>query len=327
MKKNKLTFLLAEVFLIVLAAFFVHRIFQEDVPQKRVAVILQNSGDTRWDGLIKGLKQAAKNNNLHLIICNTDDIASAQEERALIEEQLQNDVDAFILCPAPGADTKELLDWLGEQKPFILLTEDAYVQTDTETELTASGYAVVKPDNYQIGYALGQELRKQDTAGLKGKKLGVIAGRAKTEAAENRMRGLRDALSDAGSTFAWEYYTENNQDVVALVDGQEQVDYMVVMDTQALDDLGEKAENGTYKGAQLYGVGTSMKSVALLDAGDIQCLVMPDGYSIGYESVEEIAEKLNHHFYTLQSHEKDVKVIYRKDLFTDEIERFLYSYE
>ena len=48
MKRDKLTFLIAELILIVLAAFFIHKIFQEDVAQKRVAVILQNSGDTRW---------------------------------------------------------------------------------------------------------------------------------------------------------------------------------------------------------------------------------------------------------------------------------------
>ena len=104
MKRDKLTFLIAELILIVLAAFFIHKIFREDVAQKRVAVILQNSGDTRWEGVINGLKQSAKNNNLHLIICNTDDIVSAQDERELIEEQLENDVDAFI--PGTGGRYK-----------------------------------------------------------------------------------------------------------------------------------------------------------------------------------------------------------------------------
>ena len=102
---------------------------------------------------------------------------------------------------------------------------------------------------------------------------------------------------------------------------------MVVIDTQAVDTLGEHAENGVYKDAKIFGVGTSMKSIALLDAGQVQCLVIPDGYGIGYESVEEIEKELTRTFYTLKSHEKEVKVIYKEDLFSDEIERFLYSYE
>ena len=323
MKRDKLTFLIAELILIALAAFFIHKIFQEDVAQKRVAVILQNSGDTRWEGVINGLKQSAKANNLHLIICNTDDIVSAQDERELIEEQLENNVDAFILCPAPGEDTKEMLDWLGEQKPFVLITEDAYMSNPADT----SGYATVKPDNYEIGYTLGTQLIRKEGEQLSGKKIGVVAGRAETEASVNRIQGLKDAISGYDCEIAWEYNDENDADICAVVDAKKAVDYMVVMDTGALDTLGEMSQNGEYNGAKIYGVGTSMKSISLLDGGYVQCLVIPDGYGIGYESVLEISHKLTRAFYTVKSHEKEVKVIHKEDLFSDEIERFLYSYE
>lgn len=155
----------------------------------------------------------------------------------------------------------------------------------------------------------------------------MIAGRSKTEASVNRIQGLKDALEKQDCEIAWEYNEESDTDICAVVDAQESVDYMVVMDTQALDTLGEHAENGVYKDAKIFGVGTSMKSIALLDAGQVQCLVIPDGYGIGYESVEEIEKELTRTFYTLKSHEKEVKVIYKEDLFSDEIERFLYSYE
>ena len=49
MKKNKLTFILTELVLVVLAAFFISRIFADNEPQKRVAVIVEDSGDKRWD--------------------------------------------------------------------------------------------------------------------------------------------------------------------------------------------------------------------------------------------------------------------------------------
>ena len=41
----------------------------------------------------------------------------------------------------------------------------------------------------------------------------------------------------------------------------------------------------------------------------------------------EISKKLNKLFYEMKSYNVKVKVIYQKDLFTDEMERFLYSYE
>ena len=97
--------------------------------------------------------------------------------------------------------------------------------------------------------------------------------------------------------------------------------------TMAIDEIGENADNGMYNGAQIYGMGTSVKSVALLDAGKIKCLVIPDGYGVGYASVTEVVKGLNSRLYTMKSREEGIKIIYSDDLFSEDVERFLYSYE
>ena len=74
-------------------------------------------------------------NNLHLIICNTDLIESIEDEEELINEQLQNNVDAFVICPAPGKETKTMLNRLQGERPFILINEDTYAEEP-------SGYAL-----------------------------------------------------------------------------------------------------------------------------------------------------------------------------------------
>ena len=74
-----------------------------------MAVIIPNSGDKNWEALIKGLKDSAKANEIHLIICNTDDIEEVEDEIELINEQKQNNIDGFIICPAPGSDTRTQL--------------------------------------------------------------------------------------------------------------------------------------------------------------------------------------------------------------------------
>ena len=81
MKRNRITFLIAELILVAIAGIFINRIFREDNPQKRVAVILPDSGNTRWEGLVNGLEQSAQVNNIHLIICNTDEIVSVDDEK------------------------------------------------------------------------------------------------------------------------------------------------------------------------------------------------------------------------------------------------------
>ena len=86
MKRTKMTFLLSEICLFILLLLCMHLIFSGEKPQKRVAVIVEKSGDEKWDSFINGLKQAAGIRNIHLIICNTDEIEDAQEEKSLIYE-------------------------------------------------------------------------------------------------------------------------------------------------------------------------------------------------------------------------------------------------
>ena len=44
-------------------------------------------------------------------------------------------------------------------------------------------------------------------------------------------------------------------------------------------------------------------------------------------SEKEISKKINNSFYTMKGYDVDSKELYQNDLFSNEIERFLYSYE
>ena len=68
MEKNKITFLIAELCLAVLVILFVRHILADEEPQKRIAVIVDNSGAEKWDSFMNGLRQGADIENVHLII-------------------------------------------------------------------------------------------------------------------------------------------------------------------------------------------------------------------------------------------------------------------
>ena len=322
-KRNKITFLIAEALLAVLAAYFFYSIFHGDVPPKKVAVIVENSGDKRWDSLLNGMKQAAKVQNLSLIICNTDEQESSEDEQEMIREQLENDVDAFIINPAPGQDTKQVLEQLQGTKPFVLIMQDIYsYEADA-----ASSFVTVKPDNYKMGQELAEQMLKNTSGLMNGKRIGVVAGNARTEESRNRVRGFCEVMEAGGGRIIWKYNQESKEDAGEILKAKEKVDYLAVLDPYILDEVGEKAENGFYSGAEIYGIGTSIKAFSLLDAGKIQCLIVPDLYEVGYESMNEIASKLKNSWYQMESHETEIQVEYKKDLFSEDIERFLYSYE
>ena len=84
MKKNRMKFLIIEFLLLLLAVFFVWKIFDQNVAEPRIAVILPESGDKRWDALIKGMKQAAAENNVHMIICRRKENLSGNRRTTIL---------------------------------------------------------------------------------------------------------------------------------------------------------------------------------------------------------------------------------------------------
>ena len=80
---------------------------------------------------------------------------------------------------------------------------------------------------------------------------------------------------------------------------------------------------GNTRVRELYGVGYNLKTVALLDKGNIQGLVVPDGYEIGYKSVKEIAGKIEHKFYKMKGYTTEYQIFSKKDFsMDDDLERF-----
>lgn len=317
MKKNKVIFLATEIILCVLALFFIIRMFDQNETEKKVAVIVQNSGGKNWDSFIKGLKESAKVNNIHLIICNTDEINNINNQKELINEQIENGVDAFIISPAPGSETKTEIKTICGDKPFVLATEDVYMGENKKSE-----YPVIKPDNYKIGYSLGKEM-----VGKSIKKIGIVLGQEEKEETVDRYKGFEDAIKDSGMQVIWKYNGRENKKNFKIINRKSKVDAIAVLDSYSLDDLGENAKEDSYNGAKIYGVGTSVESLVLVDYGKVECVVIPDGYEMGYKSVREISERLNNPFYAMKSTNVEHKIVYKKDLFTTDIERFLYSYE
>lgn len=327
MKKSRITFLIAEVLLAILTIFFVKHIFAGDKPQKRVAVIVENSGDEKWDSFINGMKQAANMQNIHLIICNTDEIENAEEEKSLIYEQKDNDVDAFIVQAAPGEDVLEMLQEVNREKPVLLVANDVLMPESSDHVLVNSGLPKIMPDNYDMGYQLGLELLRQNGNDIKGKTVGIVNGLKDTDCAKKRRQGFLDALADSGCKMCYDIYTTYDDNVTERVKQQETVDFLVILETDALEQIGETHVGDDLRETQIYGIGNSIKCVYYLDEEMIQGLVIADGYDMGYQSVMEISHAFEKQMYTMRDYTTAIKVMQKKDIFTEENQMFLHTYE
>ena len=73
-----------------------------------------------------------------------------------------------------------------------------------------------------------------------------------------------------------------------------------------------------YKRQLVYGIGNSSEAVYYLDIGVAECLVVPDEFSVGYQSLTRLAENLRRFFKSAEGSTVTHTVIRKENLFTEE---------
>ena len=67
------------------------------------------------------------------------------------------------------------------------------------------------------------------------------------------------------------------------------------------------------------------EAVYYLDTGIVECLVIPDEFSVGYQSLTEVAKNLNHFFHKMKNHTLSYTVLHREELFAEENQEILFT--
>lgn len=84
-------------------------------------------------------------------------------------------------------------------KPFVLITQGIY-SYEAGSRLS---FVTVKPDNYKMGQELAEQMLKNTSGLMNGKRIGVVAGNARTEESRNRVRGFCEVRKPEVAGFIW----------------------------------------------------------------------------------------------------------------------------
>lgn len=289
---------------------------QTSKSKDKVSVIIENSDDSQWTAFKYGLKMAAMDEELELSIVNTASELTVEEEEQLIVNEIQNGAAAMIVHAVDGSDAEEMLRGL-EAKVPIVLVESAASQERSESELP-----VIQPDNYAMGEAIGQALLQDYGGSLKGKTIGIISADYASEAVLNRQKGLLDAIRDRGGTISWSALGMIKETVVKE---KPKVDFIIALDNNSVIAAGQAAAANNIHGALVYGIGRSTEAVYYVDKGIAECLVVPDEFSVGYESLREVGKRLDQYFYKIQDKTVSYTVMRQETLFTDMNQEILFT--
>lgn len=283
----------------------------------KISVIIQNSDDTQWSAFKYGLRMAAQDRGIEMFVVSTGGTLTPEEEESIIEWEINNGADAVIVQPVPG--TEEMLQRIERKVPVMLVEHTASKDRDS------SMLPVTAPDNYAMGAALAKELLKDYNKMMEGKTLGILTETKESEAAVNREKGFADALKDTGAEILWSVSDSSQEAAGHTLEIQRKVNFVIALDDSSLKMAGAYSAANNLHGAMVYGIGTSTEAVYYLDMGYAECLVVPDEFNVGYESLTETAEKLKHYFGKMEDKEVSHTVMRRDNLFTKENQEILFT--
>lgn len=274
----------------------------------QISVIVENADDTQWSAFKYGLKMAAEDKGAEMVMVSTGASLSQEEEKKLIEEEIKSGADGVIVQPVSGEDTQQMLKKVGN-KAEIMLVDDILSGIEK--------FPVIQPDAYAIGKTLVEELLKDYGGNLEGKTLGILNGKEGMKSSAEKEKGFIEALQGTGAEIVWSdtQITENMPDV----------DFVIALDDNSLRAAGEMAAANNLHGAIVYGIGNSTQSVYYLDMGIAECLVIPDTFNVGYQSLTELVNKLEKAFYEYENQEISYTVMRKENMFSKENQEVIFT--
>lgn len=274
----------------------------------QISVIVENADDTQWSAFKYGLKMAAEDKGAEMVMVSTGASLSQEEEKKLIEEEIKSGADGVIVQPVSGEDTQQMLKEVGN-KAEIMLVDDILSGIEK--------FPVIQPDAYAIGKTLVEELLKDYGGNLEGKTLGILNGKEGLKSSAEKEKGFIEALQGTGAEIVWSdtQITENMPDV----------DFVIALDDNSLRAAGEMVAANNLHGAIVYGIGNSTQSVYYLDMGIAECLVIPDTFNVGYQSLTELVNKLEKAFYEYENQEISYTVMRKENMFSKENQEVIFT--
>ena len=319
MKHGKKTFVIIEavlgILVILVLGFIIYK--QNGHEPETIAVIIPDVDESEWSAFKYGLKMAAREYDTDVVIISKDNMETANEEIEIMNQEIAK----RSRCGDRKTDCKP--GWAAKAKTAG--KKCSYNGRGRYISRRTVGLHTIEPDHYHMGADLAQKL------------LGKLPWKSDREedwdlfavchfrSSDKKKEGICDTLKGSGAEILWSVSKENDSKEKINLQTQRRVDIVMALDNASFVEAGEAAKDNDLYGAVLYGIGNSTEAVYYLDAGWAQCLVAPDEFDAGYESVAELIKKRHNFFYKMKDRQITYTVLTRENLFSEENRNLLFT--
>ncbi len=243
-------------------------------PEYAVGVVLKALNSPYWLDMKSGMEQAALDYEMDLTLLYPNGEKEEGEQKHLISDMLNSDIDLLMVAPCDSYDTKWFVEKAQEQKIQVLTVDTRAMDTDLP---------YIGSDNYLFGTMIAQYFNEQLAADAS---LLILFGPENQSSIIERYQAILDTLYTSVQIQDVQYCElrqENGYEAIQQL--TEPVDAIfcqnAVLGCGAVEALTEKGWD-----AKVVAVDTKADALQMLEHGSMDALVAQDGYEIGYQAME-----------------------------------------
>ena len=274
--KNNKNLLYGILLLLVFLVLILSQLEQKEPkkrPGKHVSFIVYGDDSERWENMRQGAYLVCDENNADLSLITMLSEDDANEQKEIIDREIEDGTDVLIVA---ACNSKEIADYIKEKRMPAVFVE-------TVDEEYSGGKDVVSPDDYKMGYELGESIVENESEITT---VAIISEHTDRDSVTLREKGLRDAIEGkVGKIINWtrseKQVNSNTRTFIQRAIVSEATDVIVTFDNSTTDALLDALTN-LNKQSRVYSVSTSNKAVYSLYNGDVRSLEFTNEFSMGY---------------------------------------------
>ncbi len=324
MNKNGLYMglMIAAILAVILYASYGILNGNRELPYYSVSVIVEDSSNDRWNAFKEGLEQGASEHRIYLNIVSVTELSGSEEEEAILQREIENGAQGVIIEMYDSEDAEGTLRELLGDTAAVLVANGMEAPQD-------AAFTTVSTDAYEVGTAIAEAI-SADWSDLDAScTVGLLTGNQKKRSMQQRLQGFTDAIAKTETMnlqVIWSLSEEEAEEGSVFADRMEQntPDILVALENDALEYAIDYLTENPDIHCGLYGEGRSEKTVYYLDKGLIEAMVVADEYSMGYQSVVQIAAQLEDHDDTVQNVTIGFLTVTPDRMYDEDTERILF---
>lgn len=277
----------------------------------KISVITRESSSEAIVNLQQGLEQAANDMDVEMSLVTLSEQNSAQEQKKLIEREINSGAEAIIITPVENEEFKSTIETAIEKIPIICMGNT--IQSD------AISYVILGQDE-EMGKELG---RKIFVKGIFNKKILLLESSLNCEAINQRKNALLSMLEKrAKAMIRQEFNASVNLEQVIQ---QTEPDIIIALEPTILDITAETVQRLQKNNIMVYGFGMTTKTPSYIEKEDIAAAIIQNDFNLGYLSMRTAMETL-HKIEKKEEGRIDYAFVNRHNMYTKENQRLLFPF-